>query len=153
MSEPNVSQDLFPALPDYTGPNAALFGFLHHDQAWGWSHDVAERVAYCRRNKPAAELAIREQHMVYLGVEALVPADVLAEAARLPAEGARLRTEGDRLWTEADRLRTEAARLWTEGERLWTEAARLLVPYDAAITALAISLVPDCRWNGSEIVF
>ena len=189
MSEPNV---LFPALPGYAGPTSGLFGFLHHDQAWEWSHDVAERVAYCRESKPATELAARERHMVYLSPDRLlalgVPAAILAESDRLRdesarlwaesdrlraesdrlwAEAARLRAEADRLWDEAgrlwdeaDRVRGEADRLWTEADRvrdeadwLWTEAGRLLLPYAEAITALAVSLVPDCLWDGLEIRF
>ena len=161
MSEPNV---LFPALPDYAGPTAGLFGFLHHDRPWEWSHDVTERVAYCRANKPATELATRERHMVHLSQERLlaigVPVPTLAEGARLRAESARLWAEGYRLWAEgyrlwaeSYRLRAEGNRLRDEGARLWAEGARLLEPYADAITALAVSLVPDCRWDGSEIVF
>ena len=185
MSEPNVSQDLFPALPGYTGPNAALFGFLHHDQPWEWSSDVTERVEYCRRNKLPEELAVRERHIVYLSPGALVAAGVpeavleegcrlwaestrlwaeagrlwaestrlWAKATRLRAESARLRNEADRLWAESARMQTEISRMRDEASRMRDEAGRLLRPYDAVITALAVSLVHDCRWDGSEIVF
>ena len=195
-----------PALPGYTGPVEGLFGFLHHDRAWGWSHDVNERIIYVRDNKSKAEVEVRLRHIVYLSPGLLeaagVPLEVLAEGGRLWAESGRLRAEGgrllaessrlwaegnrlwaegdrlwaegDRLWDESDQLRTESNRLWTEGDRLrtesnrllveggrllaessrlWAEGDRLLVPYSEVITALVVSLVPDCRWTGTELDF
>ena len=194
MSEPNVSQDLFPALPCYVGPDSGLLAFCHHDRAWEWSHSFSERITYVRRKKPAHEIPIRERHMVYLSPERLiavgVPAAVVAEGDRLLAERDRLLAERDRLWGEGDslwaegarlraraegdrllaegdslrdkgdslrdkgnRLRAEGARLLAERDLLLAERDRLLLPYTKAITALAVSLVPDCRWDGHEIVF
>jgi hypothetical protein len=171
-------QVLYPALPGYVGPNSGVLGFCHHDLAWEWSHSFSERVKYVRENKRSGEIAIRKRHMVYLCPEALaavgVPSEVRAEGTRLwaegnrlwdegtrlRAEGTRLWAEGNRLWDEGTRLLAEGTRLWAEGNRLWDEGTRLraegnrlLRPHTEAIAALAVSLVPDCRWDGQEIRF
>jgi len=61
---PNV---LFPGRPNYTGPTSGWFGLLHHSELFETSHNVQERIAYVKANKPDREVSLRLHNMVYLG--------------------------------------------------------------------------------------
>ena len=132
MNEANI---LFPGRADYTGPTSGMFGLLHHDQLYESSDDVMERVAYVRREKPQNEVAIRLHNMIYLGgcpaVAKLAPlyADYKAKRAPLYAD------------YEAKR-----APLYADHE------AKLAALY-AEILAYIRKHIPDCTWNGRELVF
>ena len=93
---------LFPGRPDYTGPTTGIFGLLHHEELAESSHDVMERVAYVKANKPANEVAIRLHNMIYLGD---------------------------------------------------CPAAHRRAPLYAEIVAYIKTHIPDCAWNGKELVF
>ena len=58
---------MFPGRANYVGPRTGAFGLLHHDQLYETSHDVMERVAYVKREKPENEIATRLHNMIYLG--------------------------------------------------------------------------------------
>ena len=62
-SEPNT---LFPGRARYIGPVTGWFGLLHHDILYEQSHNVMERVAYVKRDKPTHEIAIRLHNMIRL---------------------------------------------------------------------------------------
>ena len=105
---------LFPGRPNYTGPTTGWFGLLHHDLLFEESHDVNERIAYVRHEKPAREIDIRLRNMIYLGA--------LSEC-----------------WAKRDALDA------------YYRAKR--APLDAEILSYIKSHIPDCAWNGSELVF
>ena len=83
---------LFPGRPNYTGPTSGWFGLLHHTELFEQSHDVNERIAYVRENKPDAEIPVRLHNMVYLAAVAStcemcaqLDADYKAKCAQLDA--------------------------------------------------------------------
>ena len=83
MKSKPKSNKLFPGRPDYTGPKTGVFAFLHHEILCESSHDVMERVAYVKSNKPKNEVEIRLHNMMYLGKEG---ADYEAKRAPLDAD-------------------------------------------------------------------
>ena len=62
-----MTNTMFPGRSDYTGPISGIFGLLHHEILYETSHDVFERVAYVKKNKPTHEIPIRLHNMIYLG--------------------------------------------------------------------------------------
>lgn len=62
----STENKLFPGRPDYTGPTEGYFAFLHHDVLFEKSHNVAERVAYVKAEKPERKRKIRLHNMLYL---------------------------------------------------------------------------------------
>ena len=78
-----MSNTLFPGRDNYTGPTTGWFGLLHHDTLCEESHNVMERVAYVKREKPKSEIAIRLHNMIYLSPEAC---PVVAKLAPLDAD-------------------------------------------------------------------
>ena len=115
---------LFPGRPDYTGPTKGIFGLLHHEALVEDSHDVMERVAYVKREKPKHEVAIRLYNMIYLGgcnaalLRATLDADYKAKRAPLDADYKAKRA-----------------------------------PLDAEILAYIKTHIPDCAWDGKELNF
>ena len=166
MSEtPNT---LFPGRPNYTGPTAGWFGLLHHDTLYEMSHNVMERVEYVRRNKPENEVAIRLHNMIYLGgceaIAKLAPlyADYEAKLAPLYADYEAKRAtlyadyEAKRATLYAD-YRAKRAPLYADYEAkrapLYADYEAKRAPLYADILAYIRSHIPDCAWNGKELVF
>ena len=122
--------DLFPGRPDYVGPTKGYFAFLHHKQLFESSHDVMERVAYVKREKPGHEIQTRLHNMIYLPfMTDELYADYEAKLAPLYAD--------------------YAAKL-----------ASLRADYEAKLASLYVDIltfvrqhIPDCAWNGRELVF
>ena len=128
---------LFPGRPNYTGPTKGWFGLLHHEELCETSHDVMERVAYVKANKPAHEVAIRLHNMIYLGK---VGADFVAKLNALDAD-----YEAKRAPLDAD---YEAKRAPLRADY---EAKR--APLRAEVLAYIKKHIPDCAWNGKTLVF
>ena len=79
--------ELFPGRPDYVGPTKGYFAFLHHEQLFEKSHDVMERVAYVKRDKPDHEIPTRLHNMIYLPfMTDALDADYKAKLAPLYAD-------------------------------------------------------------------
>src|SRR3990167_2442230 len=79
--------ELFPGRPDYVGPTKGYFAFLHHEQLFEKSHDVMERVAYVKRDKPDHEIPTRLHNMIYLPfMTNALYADYAAKRATLYAD-------------------------------------------------------------------
>jgi len=127
MTEENK---LFPGRPNYTGPTKGYFALLHHDQLFEHSHDVMERVAYVKREKDRNEIPTRLHNMIYLPfmTDALY-ADYKAKRDALYAD-----YEAKRDALDADYKAKRA-------------------PLDADILAFIRTHIPDCAWNGRELVF
>ena len=139
--------DRFPGLPDYTGPTAGMFFGVHHDFLFEYSHDINERLEHIDEQKPECERATRRRHIMLTKPEdGDIPTAVWAEGNKLWAEGFKLWAEGFKLWAEGEKLRAEGNKLWAEGEKL-------LHPYRHALEATWLKLVPNNKWNGTEIVF
>ena len=126
---------LFPGRPDYTGPTSGLFGFLHHDKLCESSHNVMERVAYVRREKPQNEVAIRLNNMIYLG-----GCPAVAKHAPLDAD-----------------YKAKRAPLYADYEAklapLYADYKAKRAAWDAEILAYIKQHIPDCAWDGKELVF
>ena len=122
--------ELFPGRPDYVGPTKGYFAFLHHGQLFEKSHDVMERVAYVKREKPKNEIPTRLHSMIYLPfmTDALY-ADYEAKLAPLDAD------------YQAKRATPYA------------DYQAKLAPLYADILAFVHQHIPDCAWNGHELVF
>ena len=160
---------LYPGLPGYTGPNDGLFGLIHHDTLAEYSANIAERVDYIRREKPGSEIATRLRCLVYLPQDRLPPkygrataecGRAWAECGRAIDEYGRARAEYDRAtaeygraWAEYDRARAEYDRATAEYGRARAEYGRAIDEYAPQIEALIRELVPDCPWDGTQIVF
>ena len=135
---------LFPGRVNYSGPTNGLFGLLHHSILCEWSHDVRERVAYVKCEKPVLEVAVRLHNMIYLGKPAGVKfeqlyADYEAKCSQLYAD---LRGQG-RLTIAYEAKRDQ-----------------LDADYKAACGRLNVGIltyikrrIPNCAWNGLELVF
>ena len=159
---------LFPGRPDYVGPTKGWFGLLHHDRLYEESHDVMERVAYVRANKPPTEVAVRLHNMIYLGDcpavdkrEAL-DAEYLAKMEALDAEypakldalSAEYRAKMEALYAEY-RAKREAlyAEYWAKRKPLYAEYEAKREALDAEILAYIRAAMPDCAWDGKALAF
>ena len=98
-----MTNTIFPGRPDYVGPTKGWFGLLHHDRLYEESHDVMERVAYVRANKPPTEVAVRLHNMIYLG-----DCPAVAKREALDAEYlAKLEALDAEYWAKRDALDDE----------------------------------------------
>ena len=86
----NEVNTLFPGRDNYVGPTTGWFAFLHHEKLFEESHNVMERVAYVKSEKPKREVWIRLHNMMYLdpglcpAVAKRAPLDADYEAKRAP---------------------------------------------------------------------
>jgi hypothetical protein len=157
MTQPQLNT-LFPGRPNYTGPTEGWFGLLHHSNLFEHSHNVMERVAYVIRKK-APQVEIRLHNMIYLGdlgVDYVVKhaayyADYGAKRNALMAD---YKAKCAPLYDEYE---VKRAPLWTEYE---AKRALLYDEYEAKRGALLADIlvyikhhIPDCAWNGTELVF
>jgi len=126
----DLPNELFPGRPDYVGPTKGYFALLHHEVLFEKSHDVTERVAYVKRDKLKHEVPIRLHNMLYLPfmTDALY-ADYQAKLAPLDAD------------YEAKRA------------PLYADYQAKRATLDAYILAFIRQHIPDCAWNGKELVF
>lgn len=115
---------LFPGRPNYTGPTTGTFGLLHHEILCETSHDVFERVAYVKENKPAHEVTIRLHNMIYLG-------------------GCEAAAKRVTLWADYEAKR----------DTLYADYKAKRDPLEAEILAYIKTHIPDCAWNGKTLVF
>ena len=139
---------LFPGRPNYTGPITGWFGLLHHEELCETSHDVMERVAYVKANKPKHEVAIRLHNMIYLGD---VGADYWAKRAPLYAD---YEAKRDALYADCWAKRVPL------DEDYEAKLAALDADYQAKLASLDAKVliyikkhIPDCAWNGKTLVF
>ena len=139
---PNV---LFPGRPNYTGPTSGWFGLLHHSELFETSHNVQERIAYVKANKPDREVSLRLHNMVYLGAIAstcdkrdALNTDNLAKCDALYADYLAKR---DALYARWQAKRDVRYAHW--------QAKR--APLDAEVLAYILSVMPDCAWNGKKL--
>ena len=170
MKSKPKSNKLFPGRPNYTGPKTGVFAFLHHEILCESSHDVMERVAYVKSNKPKNEVEIRLHNMMYLGKE---DADYWAKRDALYADYEAKRAalyadyEAKRAPLDADyRAKRDAlvADYWAKRDALvadyWAKLAPLIADYEAKRAPLDADLltyirehIPDCAWDGKTLVF
>jgi hypothetical protein len=153
-AEPNT---LFPGRHGYTGPKTGWFGLLHHTTLCEESHDVMERVAYVRDNKPDREVAVRLQNMIYLdGCPAV--ADYRALAADHEAKCRALDAD---YWTKRGLLGDDYwAKRRAHDADYEAKCGALAADYEAKRRALEADIlhyikahIPDCAWDGIELRF
>ena len=177
--------DLFPGRPDYVGPTKGYFAFLNHKQLFESSHDVMERVAYVKREKPGHEIQTRLHNMIYLpfmtdelyadyeakrasldvDYEAkltLLYADYEAKLAPLYADyEAKLASLRADYEAKLAPLRADyEAKLAPLRADYLAKLAPLRADYKAKLASLYVDIltfvrqhIPDCAWNGRELVF
>jgi hypothetical protein len=136
---------LFPGRRDYTGPLMGWFGLLHHSDLYEMSRDVMERVEYVMMNKPSNEIAIRLHNMIYLGG--------CHAMARLETLNNELKAKCETILTlsshnELDELDIDLERRMARNE-YWVKRDAL----QPVILAYIREHIPDCAWNGQELVF
>ena len=125
-----MKNELFFGRPDYVGPDSGYGAFLHHDVLFEKSHSFKERLDYIDREKPEHERHIRRWNMLYLPfVDDAWMENYLAKCDALDAD-----YEAKRAPLDAD-----------------YEAKR--APLDADILAYIKTHIPDCSWDGKELVF
>src|SRR3990167_7116491 len=111
---------LFPGRENYVGPTIGMFAFLHHEKLFEESHNVMERVAYVKRDKPKREVWIRLHNMMYLD-PALCPAiNVTAQAeAEYERVTAQAEAEYQRVTAQAEaEYQRVTAQAYAEYERV-----------------------------------
>ena len=164
---------LFPGRPNYTGPTQGMFGLLHHEVLFESSHNVAERVAYVKANKPPHEVAVRLHNMIYLGAceapgkVAPLIADYCAKVAALKAdyEAKRAALEADYLAKVAPLNADYRAKVAPLDADYEAKVAALYADYRAKVDALEADYwakvaplyaeilgyiraqIPDCAWD------
>ena len=147
---------LFPGRPNYTGPTSGWFGLLHHSELFETSHDVNERIAYVKANKPEREVALRLHNMVYLGVIASTCAKRAALYADYGAKRAALYADwqAKRAPLYAD-WQAKRAPLYADYEAkraaLYADWQAKRASLDAEVLAYIRSVMPDCAWNGKKL--
>ena len=173
-----TSNALFPGRPNYTGPTSGWFGLLHHSELFETSHDVNERVAYVKANKPKREVALRLHNMAYLGAiastcdkRAPLYADYKAKRAPLDADWqakcdalyANWQAKCDALYAnwqaKCDALYAdyEAKRAPLDADYeakcapLDADWRAKRAALDAGVLAYIRSVMPDCAWNGKKL--
>ena len=141
---------MFPGRPHYSGPTTGVFGLLHHDALAETSHDVTERVAYVQRHKPPHEVATRLHNMIFLG-----GCPAAAEYAALADEWRAKRAALDAEYWAKRALALDAAldEYWAKRAALDAEYVAKRAALDALILAYIRLHIPDCAWNGRELVF
>jgi len=132
-----VKNDRFPGRPNYVGPTWGWFALLHHDELYEWSDNVRERIRYVRDNKPQREISARLSNMLYLGPLA----DTAAKCKDLAYE----------CWKKIENQGDEG--FCANRSAFLAEYANKCKPLDDAILAYILSQIPDCPWNGHELVF
>lgn len=141
-----MENTLFPGRPNYIGPTSGIFGLLHHDVLCESSHDVMERVRYVKANKPVREVAIRLHNMIYLGA-------CPAAAKRAPLD-ADYEAKRDALYADYKAKRAPLdADYKAKRAALYADYEAKCAPLDAEILAYIRLHIPDCAWNGAELVF
>ena len=156
---------MHPGLPGYTGPTTGPFALLHHGRLFEWSHNVMERVDYVRREKNTVEVPIRLRHMLYLGgcrvggMAAYVKARDACDKARDAYDKARDACDkaGDaydkardayyKASDAYDKARDAYCGARDAHDKAWNAVDR------AAVLAYIRKHVPDCRWDGKELLF
>ena len=173
-----IPNTLFPGRPNYVGPTVGWFSMLHHDSDLvEYSHDVMERVAYVKRNKPKNEVAIRLHNMIYLGDRGEAYA---AKCADYEAKRTVLRVDYEAKLNAlyADYVAARAplyadyeakhapldADYAAKRDALYADYAAKLnalrADYKAKLNALRAEIlayikteIPDCAWDGHQLVF
>ena len=127
-----MTNTLFPGRRNYTGPKSGPFSLLHHGKLWEWSHDVTERTDYIRREKLKHERATRLYNIMHLG-----------GCAAFKDKAYAARDKADAAWIKACAARDKADAAWVKAHP----------NADAEILAYITTHIPDCAWNGTELVF
>ena len=118
---------------------------------------MLERVAYVKRNKPKNERAIRLHNMIYLG-----GCEAAAKLASLYAdyEAKRASLYADYEAKRASLCADYAAKRASLDADYQAKRASLDADYQAKLAPLCAEIlvyirqhIPDCAWNGNELVF
>jgi len=148
---------LFPGRPDYVGPTEGLFGLLHHEELYETSHNVMERVAYVKREKPHNEVETRLHNMIYLGgceaAESLAALKEDYQAKRKPLDEdyeTKRKLLDDDYWDKVKLLDDD---YWAKVKQLKEDCETKWGLCTAEIEAYIKSHIPDCAWNGWTLVF
>ena len=160
MAEENT---LFPGRPNYTGPTKGYFAFLHHTVLFEKSHDVMERVDYVQRKKAANEVETRLHNMIYLPfMTGTLDADYRTKVATLYADYwakcaplyADYNAKRDTLDADYNAKRdTLDADYEAKRAPLYADYEAKRDTLDADILTFIRQHIPDCAWNGRELVF
>lgn len=157
----------FPALPDYTGPDSGLAGWVHHDKPFAYCRSFKERIAYIRATKPANEIPTRLRCLVYLDPTGQPWAEALTDLNRTQAALNRALAALDRAQAETlaalDRTLADLNRAQAVRNRALAALNRARAELDRAqaewdqyapqIEAQIRALIPDLPWNGISLVF
>jgi len=153
-----MSNDKRPGLPNYVGPTAGPFACVHHDILWEMSHNIMERVAVITIEKPKREVATRLHNLLYLGAIA----ELLEERDAVDAKWRSERDAVNAKWrSEWDAVDAKWRPEWGAVDAKWRSEwdavdAKWRSEWDAVnakILAYIKSEIPDCAWNGKELVF
>ena len=159
--------NLYPGLPDYLGPKAGYFTLLHHKGPLvEWSHDVMEHIGFIKEEKASTEVPIRLRHIVHYSTKLMPDYVQKASAERQKAYTERQKALAEWQKTHAERQKayTERQKAYAERQKAYIECHKASIECQKAeakwqkaeakkILVYLRKHIPDCRWNGREIVF
>lgn len=152
----------FPGRENYEGPTTGMFGLLHHTELCEPSHDVMERVNYVKHEKDPHEIPTRLHNMIWLGdCEAAAQWDVALQTYR--ANDSTLYCE----FYEAKALLLEEAeeaecaialdalnaKYHADRDTMNAESSAVIRSCESTIHEFIKQHIPDCAWDGEQLLF
>ena len=146
---------------------SGFFWHVHHDVLLEWSHNIDERIAYVKSDKPAKEVKLRLRLMK--PVQGKLPKKVVeagkayGKAWKVYDEARKVYNEAKafynkankkscdeacKVWNEACKVRDKAWKVCDEAGNDYCEAIWQNLP---AIEALHLKECPNCPWDGKTI--
>jgi len=150
-SSTSSANTLFPGLHNYKGKTKGFFTLPHHkEHLIEWSYNIIERIDYINREKSKGEREIRLRHIVYVPASLIPMKFQKARGAYYRARGAcdKARAAWDRAWEAYGRAREAYDRAMADYDK-----ARAACDKNKTLLKYLHKNVPDCKWNGKEIVF
>lgn len=133
---------MFPGRPSYWGPLNGPFGLLHHNTLIELSHNVRERVAYVKLNKPPTERDVRLYNMIYLGG---CEAAIEFAAFDIERQNRMSLIWADNRWNDAECVNMIAT--------IRAEFLIKIAALESDIITYVRAHIPDCAWDGQKLVF
>ena len=155
-----MTNKLFPGRPNYTGPKSGPFGLLHHGKLWEWSHDVIERVDYVQREKPENERAIRLHNMIFLGGCSVFKGKSQADYNKACVDWDKTRADYHKAFADLQKVWADWYKVWADLDKAQADYHKVRAAWNRAhpnanakILAYIRKHIPDCAWNGKELIF
>jgi len=162
-----MTNKLFPGRPNYTGPTAGLFAFLHHCTLYEYSDNVIERINYVKSQKPKDEIELRLHHMLYLDSSDTLIGKAYSFEERYRQKRVQLDNEYEHECARLDsdfQFRGYNYDYWRQRNtlnavyrqrvnKLDDDYWRRRALFEKVVLDYINRHIPEHRWNGERIVF